>query len=549
MTPSRRGLILLISRDSSDYTINLAVLIKRVVVLTHCNKTGQVMPRRNRRTTTVIIKKKQTGTKRKPKGSRPSGKQPFNTRQRRKRHVAKRSQHNRKAKGSSRSMPSGDTTFTGTIRLDDLYMDGTTFGTVACTVFDKQISPRDFAGSRIAQMAPLWEYYKFESLSMHFENTLPDIAGGQFISYFDKDITDNNASSAGQNANVIAMALDAAGSKTVSLRDRTSVVRMPKMDQYPRYKTSGTDDDERAMQCRLWIVQSAPVLNYLLQPVDTSVKRIMVGKIYLRYTVRFMVPQGVSPNQQVLAGMELPLLALDQTWTRAVQNLGGATTITSAAFAAATTKLRWNGIQILASVPNTHWQNTERGYYYCSENAPAGTILASSIPTLQVPPSPKSTIIVMRWDVDHDQQGPARYVSVFVANNNTAPAFWQVYGSAVTLPNTTFYRFLPSVAAGSQGALTGTMRDALEAIQLDSTAVPAYQTERNITALKEELMSLRQLLEPHPTEQLGLRILALQSQRNRAQLAGDRDAADTLSSRLMSLHMAYEEMQGYDTTD
>lgn len=194
----------------------------------------------------------------------------------------------------------------GSIYLGTLDLHGTTYVTATPTVYQRLLNPVTFDGTRIAQIAPAYEKYLYLECNLVYKPIMTKMMGGQAIVYFDTDPLDTQST---DRHIAINAARDMQGSQQfhVAKQHRT---RMPRTTVLKSFFIGRSSESVWENQARLFIVQSAPLTNFNGELVDTSASPVSVGSLELQFTLKFLVPHGITGVQAIVEEGLLPTAAI-----------------------------------------------------------------------------------------------------------------------------------------------------------------------------------------------------------------------------------------------
>lgn len=142
------------------------------------------------------------------------------------------------------------------------------------------IAPGRFNGSRISLLARAYEKYRFRSVKMIYEPSVPTTVGGQFVMYFDLDAKDVPAVDSGTTT-VIRNAMAHQGALLANVNAKHTV-SMPIKPGLTDFFTGVADGPEQLYyQAVFWIVATAG-LNGTGAPATGA-----VGSLFVEYEVMF----------------------------------------------------------------------------------------------------------------------------------------------------------------------------------------------------------------------------------------------------------------------
>jgi hypothetical protein len=169
------------------------------------------------------------------------------------------------------------------------------FGTILANFY---ISPTSFLGTRQAQLAPLWERYKYNSIRFHYVPAAGTTYAGQVVAMCDYDVDDNLSSvpSAQRPQQVSAHY----GSTACAIW-QTMSTELNYVDNMSDWYTDDEAVDNADLrlqnQGQYWLV----LLDQVLDPTGNPIQSDMdIGTLYVEYDLEFYIPQ-LDNNQNPLA--------------------------------------------------------------------------------------------------------------------------------------------------------------------------------------------------------------------------------------------------------
>lgn len=184
----------------------------------------------------------------------------------------------------------------GTIYFGPLNADGTTFLSPSTNpvLFTRNIEPSGYTGTGLALESKRWERYLFKKCQVRFESTLPQTMGGQFVAYFDTDPLDDPTAQ-GNYDHVKRAAMENAKAQKFRITS-SGKVRCPRNYQFKNFRVGRMNETltTEHIQAKLWVIQTAAVVNFNGVLVDTQLGQIQIGNLWLDYDVEFYVRQGVE---------------------------------------------------------------------------------------------------------------------------------------------------------------------------------------------------------------------------------------------------------------
>lgn len=158
------------------------------------------------------------------------------------------------------------------------------------------ITPSGYAGTRVTQLSPLWERYRFDAAFARFVTSLPTSVSCQLCMYIDTDPSDDPLIITDVEA-LVRQAVSAAGSRVWNASVSQSVPLVVRRDGQ-LYYTGNTKENVRLTQSGVgYIIQVTNPLNALGAPLTADLE---AGSLYLDWDVTFSTPQ-IEPAAVVAA--------------------------------------------------------------------------------------------------------------------------------------------------------------------------------------------------------------------------------------------------------
>lgn len=158
------------------------------------------------------------------------------------------------------------------------------------------ITPSGYAGTRVTQLSPLWERYRFDAAFARFVTSLPTSVSCQLCMYIDTDPSDDPLIITDVEA-LVRQAVTAAGSRVWNASASQSVPLVVRRDGQ-LYYTGNTKENVRLTQSGVgYLIQVTNPLNALGAPLEADLE---AGSLYLDWDVTFSTPQ-IEPAAVVAA--------------------------------------------------------------------------------------------------------------------------------------------------------------------------------------------------------------------------------------------------------
>lgn len=149
-----------------------------------------------------------------------------------------------------------------------------------CVMAEITISPSDFAGTRLSTLSRVYDKYRFTRCAIRYVPSVPTTVGGQFVMYFDLDVSDTVADVTSVDIAVRnAMAHEGAQLVNVYNRGMTMLPIRPGLKDF--FTGPAVGDDKLYKQAKFWMIASAG-LNGTGLPANG-----VVGSLFLDYEIEF----------------------------------------------------------------------------------------------------------------------------------------------------------------------------------------------------------------------------------------------------------------------
>lgn len=162
-----------------------------------------------------------------------------------------------------------------------------------------QLSPSAFTGARIAQIAALWERYRFTKFSLRYVPSVPDTLAAQFICYLDTDPNDDPSVITGADA-LMRQATAQAGSQQWNFNTAKRTDLATRADRELYYTGAVGATPRLSLQGVAYIIQATAAINFNGENLP---KEIEAGSLYVDWECEFQTPQ-INPNAVVEPTLE-----------------------------------------------------------------------------------------------------------------------------------------------------------------------------------------------------------------------------------------------------
>lgn len=155
------------------------------------------------------------------------------------------------------------------------------------------ISPSEYAGTRVTQMASLWERYRFHKFTVRYIPSVPNTLGCQLICYLDTDPLDD-ATTITDADQLVRQATAQAGAKQWNFNQTKEIPLAMRADDQLYYTGVDRQNERFTRQGTLYVIQ-------VTEPVSFSgtalTEDITAGSLYVDWRCEFQIPQ-IEPEAQ-----------------------------------------------------------------------------------------------------------------------------------------------------------------------------------------------------------------------------------------------------------
>lgn len=153
------------------------------------------------------------------------------------------------------------------------------------------VSPSAYPGTRITQLADLWERYRFRRFALRYVPSVPNTLACQVLVYQDTDPNDDPSTITDLDA-LIRQGVSQAGSQQWNFNS-SKVVNLAKRADNELYYTGVTKQNERFnYQGTAYLLQVTTPLDFNGTPVSGD---LQCGSLYLDWECEFQTPQ-INPS-------------------------------------------------------------------------------------------------------------------------------------------------------------------------------------------------------------------------------------------------------------
>lgn len=160
-----------------------------------------------------------------------------------------------------------------------------------------KISPSQFAGTRMAQMAALWERYRFTRYRLRYVPSVPTTLAAQLLMYQDTD-PDDDPSVIEDKAALIRQAAAQAGSQEWNMSSPKAVELASRADHALYYTGAVQKDNPRlSLQGAAYIIQVSEAVNSNGEAIKGE---LTAGSVYVDWEIEYQTPQ-IDPSATLAA--------------------------------------------------------------------------------------------------------------------------------------------------------------------------------------------------------------------------------------------------------
>jgi hypothetical protein len=158
------------------------------------------------------------------------------------------------------------------------------------------VTPSEYAGTRLTQMAGLWERYRFHKFTVRYVPSVPNTLGCQLICYLDTDPLDD-ATTITDFDQLVRQATAQAGARQWNFNSPRSIDLAMRADDQLYYTGIDRQNERFSRQGTLYVVQ-------VTKPVGFSgsalTEDITAGSLYVDWKCEFQIPQIEPPTGGIL---------------------------------------------------------------------------------------------------------------------------------------------------------------------------------------------------------------------------------------------------------
>lgn len=154
-----------------------------------------------------------------------------------------------------------------------------------------EVSPSAYTGTRLTQLAALWERYRFLIFLMRYITALPTTVASQLMLYIDTDPTDDPSVIPDVDA-LIRQAASQAGSRQWNASQNQEIHIVQRKDDQLYYTGAVVGQSRFSLQGRAYLIQVTDPVNFNGQYVTTPLD---AGTLYMDWRCLFQTPQ-INPS-------------------------------------------------------------------------------------------------------------------------------------------------------------------------------------------------------------------------------------------------------------
>jgi hypothetical protein len=178
------------------------------------------------------------------------------------------------------------TDFLGTV---DVAGDPTTASDQILAVLP--ITPSGYPGTRLTQVAPLYERYRFRSFVVRYVPSVPNTLGCQFIAYLDTDPLDDASVITDPDA-LIRQATAQSGAKQWNFNQTKAIPLAMRLDDQLYYTGVDRQNERFSRQGTIYLIQVTNPVSFDGSEITSD---LTAGSLYLDWTCEFQIPQ-IEPS-------------------------------------------------------------------------------------------------------------------------------------------------------------------------------------------------------------------------------------------------------------
>lgn len=172
------------------------------------------------------------------------------------------------------------------------------------------ISPSQFPGTRLTQLADLWEFFKFTKFSLRWVPAVPTTLACQFVLYMDLDPSDDPTGIADEDA-LIRQAVAQTGAQQWNFHVPKTIPLAMRSDRQYYFTGSDKQNVRFTQQGAAYLIQITNPINF---NGETLTSPIQAGSLFIDWVVNFSTPQ-INPGAVVVSSLNA--VAVDRRITNA----------------------------------------------------------------------------------------------------------------------------------------------------------------------------------------------------------------------------------------
>ena len=149
------------------------------------------------------------------------------------------------------------------------------------------ISPSQFPGTRLTQLADLWEFFKFTRFHLRWVPAVPTTLACQFVLYMDLDPTDDPTAISDEDA-LIRQAVAQTGAQQWNFHVPKTIPLAMRSDRQYYFTGADKQNIRFTQQGAAYLIQITNPINFNGEAISTP---LQAGSLFIDWTVNFSTPQ------------------------------------------------------------------------------------------------------------------------------------------------------------------------------------------------------------------------------------------------------------------
>ena len=149
------------------------------------------------------------------------------------------------------------------------------------------ISPSQFPGTRLTQLADLWEFFKFTRFHLRWVPAVPTTLACQFVLYMDLDPTDDPTAISDEDA-LIRQAVAQTGAQQWNFHVPKTIPLAMRSDRQYYFTGADKQNIRFTQQGAAYLIQITNPINFNGEAIATP---LQAGSLFIDWTVNFSTPQ------------------------------------------------------------------------------------------------------------------------------------------------------------------------------------------------------------------------------------------------------------------